>query len=102
MLKSRIPLDDVQVKEALEQIQDDYKTIARLKTVEDRELQFMANSTIKFFEMRIEETEYALWKAGVQMYNAERHKARYEKLDQVNQMFTDSKKTDGQHVENRT
>ena len=78
-LKTRIPLDDIQVKEALEQIQQDYKTIARLKTIEDRELQFtVATPTIKFFEMRIEETEYALWKAGVLHFNGERHKKRYD------------------------
>jgi len=77
-LKPRIPLDDVQVVEAVEQIQHDYKVIARLKTVEDRFLQFMTTETIKFFEMRIEETEYALWKAGVQSFNAEKYKKRYE------------------------
>jgi len=77
--KPRIALEDPQVKEALENIQSDYKAIARLKQVEDRELQFMVTSTIRFFEQRIEETEYALWKAGVQMFNADRHKKRYEK-----------------------
>ncbi len=79
-LRTRIPLDDVQVREALEQIQHDYQVIARLKSIEDRELQFtVATPTIQFFEMRIEETEYALWKAGVLHFNGERHKKRYDK-----------------------
>lgn len=77
VLKPRIPLDDVQVREALEQIQHDYQVIARLKSVEDRMLQAtVATPTIQFFEMRIRETEYALYKAGVQNFNSAEHKAR--------------------------
>ena len=79
-LPPRIPLDDVQVREALEQIQHDYQVIARLKTLEDRMLQAtVATPTIQFFEMRIRETEYALYKAGVQNFNSAEHKLRSEK-----------------------
>jgi hypothetical protein len=73
---SKITLEDVQVKEALKDIQQSYQRIAELKTIEDPLLQFIAGETIRFHELRIENTEYALWKKGLSQFNAEKWKKR--------------------------
>ena len=75
---SKITLEDVQVKQALKDIQQSYQRIAELKTIEDPLLQFIAGETIRFHEFRIETIEYALWKKGLSQFNAEKWKKKFQ------------------------
>jgi hypothetical protein len=60
-----ISRDDPQVVEAMNDLQESYKRIAELKSLENKGLQFAAIPIIEFHEIRIKNIEQALWKKGI-------------------------------------
>lgn len=79
-MKSKVPVDDPQVKEAMKDIEYSYKRIAELQDLmisDELVMQYEAKKLIEFFETRIAVIQNGLQKAGVMKFV---QKLKVEKL----------------------